>query len=88
MIQASALSVQLRQAIVKVAQQRRRWGYRMTHDVMQPKYLDINHKWVYRFYTAEGLSIRKRRKTKRLGLRVSLVAALTVNQTLCHLTAH
>jgi putative transposase len=36
---------------------------------------------VYRIYTAEGLSINKRKKTKRMGVRVPLVAALAVNQT-------
>ena len=79
--QASALNVQLRQEIVDVAHQRRRWGYRMIHDVLRPKYPGINHKRVYRIYTAEGLSIRKRKKAKRVGLRVPLVAALAVNQT-------
>ena len=79
--QASALNVQLRQEIVDVAHQRRRWGYRMIHDVLRPTYPDINHKRVYRLYTAEGLSIRKRKKTKRVGLRVPLVAALAVNRT-------
>ena len=77
----SALNVKLRQEIVAVAHQRRRWGYRMIHDVLRPKYPNINHKRVYRLYTAEGLSIRKRKKTKRIGLRVPLVAAMTVNQT-------
>ena len=79
--QASTLNVQLRQEIIDVAHQRRRWGYRMIHDVLRPKYPNINHKRVYRLYTAEGLSIRKRKKTKRIGLRVPLVAALSVNQT-------
>lgn len=36
---------------------------------------------MYRIYSAEGLSIRKRKKTKRIGVRVPLVAALAVNQT-------
>ena len=79
--QASALNAELRQEIVAVAHQRRRWGYRMIHDVLRPKYPNINHKRVYRLYTAEGLSIRKRKKSKRVGLRVPLVAAQTVNQT-------
>ena len=79
--QASALNVELRQEIVAVAHQRRRWGYRMIHDALRPKYPNINHKRVYRLYTAEGLSIRRRKKTKRIGERVPLVAALTVNQT-------
>ena len=39
------------------------------------------HVHVYRIYTAEGLSIRKRKKTKRIGVRVPLVAALSLNQT-------
>ena len=62
--QTSALNVQLREKIVDLAHQRRRWGYRMIHDVLRPQYPDINHKRVYRLYTAEGLSIRKRKKTK------------------------
>ena len=53
----------------------------MIHDVLRPQFLNINHKRVYRIYTAEGLSIRKRKKTKRTGVRVPLVAALAVNQT-------
>jgi putative transposase len=77
----SALNVELREQIVQTAHKRRRWGYRMIHDVLRPKYPNINHKRVYRIYTAEGLSIRKRKKTKRIGVRVPLVAALEVNQT-------
>ena len=53
----------------------------MIHDVLRPKYPGIHHKRVYRLYTAEGLSISKRKRAKRVGLRVPLVAALAVNQT-------
>ena len=77
----SALNAELREQIVQNAHTRRRWGYRMIHDVLRPKYPDINHERVYRIYTAEGLSIRKRKKTKRIGVRVPLVAAMAVNQT-------
>ena len=79
--QPSALNADLRQKIVELAHQRRRWGYRMIHDVLRPQYPGINHKRVYRLYTAENLSIRKRKKSKRVGMRVPLVAAQTVNQT-------
>ena len=79
--QTSALNVQLREHIVQTAHTRRRWGYRMIHDVLRPQYPNINHKRVYGLYTAEGLSIRKRKKTKRIGIRVPLSAALAVNQT-------
>ena len=53
----------------------------MIHDVLRPQFPGINHKRAYRIYTAEGLSIRKRKKVKRIGVRVPLVAALAVNQT-------
>ncbi len=78
---ASALNAELREKIVQTAHTRRRWGYRMIHDVLRPQYPGINHKRIYRLYTAEGLSIRKRKKTKRVGVRVPLVTALAVNQT-------
>ena len=79
--QASAFNVQLRDQIIQTAHTRRRWGYRMIHDVLRLQFPDINHKRVYRLYTAEGLSITKRKKTKRIEVRVLLVAALAVNQT-------
>lgn len=79
--QASALNVELRDKIIQTAHQRRRWGYRMIHDVLRPQYPNINHKRVYRLYTAAGLSIRKRKKKKRIGVRVPLVAATALNQT-------
>ena len=53
----------------------------MIHDVLSPQFPNINHERVYRLFTAEVLSIRKRKKTKRIGVRVPLVAALAVNQT-------
>ena len=79
--QASALNVELREHIVQTAHARRRWGYRMIHDVLRPLYPNINHKRIYRIYTAEGLSIRKRKKSKRVGVRLPLVVAMAVNQT-------
>jgi putative transposase len=77
----SSLNAQLRQRIVQLAHERRRWGYRMIGDALRPEYPGINAKRVYRLYRAEGLSIRKRKKTKRLGVRVPLVPAQTANQT-------
>jgi putative transposase len=79
--QTRALNAELREQIVQTAHQRRRWGYRMIHDVLRPHYPGINHKRIYRIYTAEGLSIRKRKKAKRIGVRVPLVAAMALNQT-------
>ena len=52
--QASALNVQLRDQIIQTAHTRRRWGYRMIHNVLRPQFPGINHKRVYRIYTAEA----------------------------------
>ena len=79
--QLSALNAELLGKIIETAHTRRRWGYRMIHDLLRPQYPNINHKRVYRLYTQEGLAIRKRKKTKRVGVRVPLVAAKVVNQT-------
>ena len=79
--QTSALNVELQSKIVETAHTRRLWGYRMIHDVLSPQFPNINHKRVYRLFTAEVLSIRKSKKTKRIGVRVPLVVALAVTQT-------
>ena len=79
--QTIALNMAPREHIVQTVHAGRRWGYRMIEGVLRPQYPGINHKWVYRLYTAQGLSIRKRKKAKSIGARVSLVAALAVNQT-------
>ena len=44
--QTSALNVDLRDQIIQTAHTRRRWGYRMIHDILRPQYPDINHKRV------------------------------------------
>ncbi len=59
--QTSALNAELREQIVQTAHQRRRWGYRMIHDVLCRQCPGINHKRIYRIYNAEGLSIGKRK---------------------------
>ena len=77
----NALNAQLKEKIIETAHQRRRWGYRMIHDVLRAQFPGVNHKRIYRLYKQENLSIRKRKKAKRIGLRVPLVAAQQVNQT-------
>ena len=46
--QTSGLNMELHEQIVQTAHARRRWGYRMIHDVLRPHYPGINHKRVYR----------------------------------------
>jgi putative transposase len=79
--QPSTLNAELLGKIIETAHTRRRWGYRMIHDLLRPQYPNINHKRVYRLYTQEGLAIRKRKKIKRVGVRVPLAQTQTVNQT-------
>ena len=80
-IVASTLNQELLGKIVQTAHERRRWGYRMIHDALRPQYPNVNHKRIYRLYRQEGLAIRKRKKTKRVGARLPLVAASAINQT-------
>jgi putative transposase len=73
--------VALSAAIVDLAQVRRRFGYRRIHDLLRPRFPGVNHKRVYRLYSEAKLSVRKRRKAKRLASeRVPLRPAQAVNE--------
>ena len=71
----------LSRAIVDIAQARRRFGYRRIHDMLRPEFPDVNHKRVYRLYSAANLAVRKRKKVKRpASERVPLQIACEVNE--------
>jgi putative transposase len=55
----------LREAMVKLARQKPRYGYRRLHAVLERRGYAVNVKRVYRLYLEEGLSVR-RKKRKRL----------------------
>ena len=65
--QTSALNMKLPDQMMQSQHNSRRWGYRIIHDVLRPNYPDINHKRVDRIDTVEDLSMRKRKKIKRIG---------------------
>jgi len=68
--------------IVELAYQRRRFGYRRIHDLLAREGHAVNHKRVWRLYKLNGLSVRKRRKAKRVSLeRTPLSASRHVNDT-------
>jgi putative transposase len=68
-------------AIIDIAQARRRFGYRRIHDLLRPAFPDVNHKRVYRLYSAADLAVRKRKKAKRpTGERLPLQIAQQVNE--------
>ena len=79
--QPDALSIELHGKIVEIAQVRRRFGYRRIHDLLRPQFPSVNHKRVYRLYTAANLAVRKRKKVRRAAAeRVPLQLATTVNE--------
>jgi putative transposase len=70
----------LRERIVSLAGQRRRFGYRRIHVLLKREGWQINVKRVYRLYRNAGLAVRKRSR-KRIGLteRVPLLLPETPN---------
>ena len=76
-----ARTQELSSKIVGIAHVRRRFGYRRIHDMLRPHFPGVNHKKVYRLYSAANLAVRKRRKAKRpVSERVPLQLASTVNE--------
>lgn len=56
---------ELRARLKALAEERRRWGYRMLHVLLEREGHELNHKRVYRLYREEGLQVRRRRRRKR-----------------------
>ena len=78
---ASAQTENLKARIVEIAYARRRFGYRRVHDLLRPEFPGVNHKRVYRLYSAANLAVRKRKKVKRpVGERTPLSQATQVNE--------
>jgi putative transposase len=48
--------------LVELAHQRRRFGYRRLHALVEREGMHANHKRVYRLYREAGLTVRRRRK--------------------------
>lgn len=58
-------NAELRAALVKLAREKPRYGYRRLHALLSRRGHEVNVKRVYRLYVEEGLAVR-RRKRKRL----------------------
>jgi putative transposase len=73
----------LRQRLRELAEERRRWGCPMPHLMLCREGWRSNHKRVERLYREAGLSLRRRRRRKRLShLRVARERPVAANQTL------
>jgi putative transposase len=72
----------LRQRLRELAEARRRWGCPLLYLMLRREGWRANHKRVERVYREEGLSLRRRRRRKRLShLRVARERPVAVNQT-------
>jgi putative transposase len=73
---------ELRQRLRELAEERRRWGCPLLYLMLRREGWQVNHKRVERLYREEGLSLRRRRRRKRLShLRVARERPVTANQT-------
>jgi putative transposase len=71
----------LRERLCALAAERRRFGYRRLHLLLQREQFRVNHKRVYRLYREEGLAVRRRKRKRMCGVqRVPLPAAQRSNQ--------
>lgn len=72
---------EIREEMHKIAEKRRRFGYRRVGILLERKGMIMNEKKLYRIYREEGLSVRRRRGRKRArGSRSPMPAALRPNQ--------
>jgi putative transposase len=71
----------LRVRLRELAEQRRRFGYRRLHVLLEREGVVVNVKRVRRLYREEGLSLRQRRgRRRRRGVRVVLPLPVQVNE--------
>ena len=70
----------LRERMVAIARERRRFGYRRLHVMLKREGFQVNHKRVFRIYREEGLRVKKRGGRKRaLGTRTPMPPAASPN---------
>ena len=72
---------ELRARLKMLAEERRRWGCPMLYQLIGREGWPVNHKRIERLYREEGLSLRRRRRRKRLShLRVVRPRSAAANQ--------
>lgn len=72
---------EIREEMKKIARKRRRFGYRRIGVLLEREGMTMNHKKLYRLYTDEKLSVRRRRGRKRArGSRTPMPVALRPNE--------
>jgi putative transposase len=73
----------LRMRLRELAEDRRHWGYRRLHVLLQREGWRVNSKRVYRIYAEEKLMVRRRKRRRRIcaKARVLLAAPVRKNET-------
>src|SRR5258708_35625749 len=73
----------LRVRLRELAEDRRRWGYRRLHVLLEREGWKVNSKRVYRVYVEEKLIVRRRRRRRRIRAqaRVLLASPTRPNKT-------
>lgn len=72
--------MELREELVKLATQKKRYGYRRLHAVLERRGQAVNVKRVYRLYAEEGLAVRRRRRKRLVRERVAESRLMRANQ--------
>ena len=54
----------LREKLRELANQRRRFGYRRLHILIEREGVEVNHKRIHRLYREAGLAVRRRRRPR------------------------
>ena len=65
----------LRVRLRELAEQRRRWGYRRLHILLEREGWQVNSKRVYRIYVEEKLGVRRRKRRRRICAQVRVPPA-------------
>ncbi len=74
---------QIKEKIISIAHERRRFGYRRICILLKKEGLKVNHKKAYRLYKETGLKVRKRGdRRKALGSRITVEELKKPNQRL------
>lgn len=72
---------ELRTKICKIADERRRFGYRRIHTLLKREGMVVNHKRMFRVYQELQIKVRKRGSRKRaLGTRIGEIQARVPNE--------
>lgn len=76
-------NARLRLRLRELAEDRRRWGYRRLHVLLQREGWMVNLKWVYGLYVDEKLIVRRKKRRRRIcaQARMQLAAPTRPNQT-------